>query len=60
MAKCKTCGTEIRMKNLNKVFQFTLGNTINGIFQGNKTIYYHVDCLNGKDRSKKGLLAIIN
>lgn len=48
MVKCKICGTDIKKENQNKVFQFTLGNTINGIFQGNKILYYHVDCLNGK------------
>ncbi len=48
MVNCKICGVKIGIKNLKEVFHFTLGNTINGRFYGNETIYYHVDCLNGK------------
>ena len=60
MYKCKICGTEIGVKNKDNVFQFTLGNTINGKFYGEETIYYHIDCLNGKKHSKQKLIAPIN
>lgn len=60
MVNCNICGVKIGIKNLKEVFHFTLGNTINGRFYGNETIYYHVDCLNGKKHSKQGLLAPIN
>ncbi|MFX1315571.1 MAG: hypothetical protein ACFE9T_06870 [Promethearchaeota archaeon] len=56
MSKCKICGTQIGVKNKDKVFQFTLGNTINGEFYGSKTIYFHVDCLNGKSRSDQEII----
>ncbi|MFX1409215.1 MAG: hypothetical protein ACFFA6_02600 [Promethearchaeota archaeon] len=53
MYKCKICGTEIGVKNKDNVFQFTLGNTINGKFYGSKAIYFHVECLNGESRMIK-------
>ena len=49
---CTICGDKIKSKNLKGVFQFTLGDTINGQFCGNKTFYFHMDCLNSNKVSK--------
>jgi hypothetical protein len=60
MTSCKSCGAEIRIDHLKDVFHFILGNIINGRFYGNKTEYYHLDCLNGKKPPNEELLAPIN
>ncbi|MFX0041801.1 MAG: hypothetical protein ACFE8L_02715 [Candidatus Hodarchaeota archaeon] len=60
MNKCKICGMEIRIDHLKDVFHFTLGNIINGRFYGNETVYYHMDCLNGKKYQNEELLTPIN
>lgn len=60
MASCEICGLKIGNKNLKEVFRFTLGNRINGKFYGKKTLYYHVECLNGKKCTKQSLLVQVN
>ena len=52
MLKCKICGEEIEEMNLQHVFQFTLGNVRSGKFYGEKTLYYHINCLNNKVKTK--------
>jgi len=45
MIICPACGEEIEVVSVKNNFRFTLGNVKNGKFRGNKTLYYHKDCL---------------
>jgi hypothetical protein len=45
MISCSLCGEEIKLSRLNNAFKITLGNFINGNFYGNKSLYYHKNCL---------------
>lgn len=58
--KCRICGENIRVKNLENVFQFTLGNMKFGRFYGDKSLYYHLKCLDKTDNKEIKLLAPLN
>lgn len=45
MVNCYLCKREIKIQDLRKSFQITLGNIINGKFYGEKVLFYHKDCL---------------
>jgi len=45
MIVCPACGEEIEFVSIKKNSGFTLGNIKNGKFRGNRTLYYHKDCL---------------
>jgi len=54
--KCKICGKNIDSKNLPEAFQFTLGNMIFGKFIGEKSLYYHLKCLDTLGKNKPEFL----
>lgn len=43
MLRCNKCNKKISKKQLNKVFQLTLGKTKNGNFRGYKKLYFHIE-----------------
>lgn len=45
MDNCYLCKREIKIQDLRKSFQITLGNLINGKFYGEKVLFFHKDCL---------------
>jgi len=54
MINCYLCKREIKIQDLKKSFQITLGNIINGKFYGEKVLYYHKDCsINDISRESK-------
>ena len=55
---CPICTEEIKLQKLNSHFKITLGNLINGKFCGNKTFYYHKDCLSKKNLNERELLIV--
>lgn len=55
---CPICREEIKLQKLNSHFKITLGNLINGKFYGNKTFYYHKDCLSEKNLNDRELLIV--
>jgi len=70
---CPICREEIKLQKLNSHFKITLGNLINGLnshfkitlgnlingkFYGNKTFYYHRDCLSEKNLNERELLIV--
>lgn len=60
MINCYLCKREIKIQDLRKSFQITLGNIINGKFYGEKVLFYHKDCLlNDVSRESKVASQII-
>ena len=55
---CPICTEEIKLQKLNSHFKITLGNLINEKFYGNKTFYYHKDCLSKKNLNERELLIV--
>ena len=56
MKKCPLCSLEVKEQNLYKNFQFTLGDFINGVFEGENFLYFHTECLLTSEQNKKPLL----
>jgi len=56
MIKCPLCSKKIKKQNLYNYFKITLGNFINGVFTGEKILYFHVECLRITERCKSSLL----
>ena len=59
MIKCPLCSEELKEQNLDKYFQITLGDFINGVFKGEKILYYHVECLRTSEHLKNPLLTTV-
>jgi hypothetical protein len=59
MIKCPVCNNEIKLQNLNKHYKITLGDIVNGKFQGKNIFYYHKECLTDKNLYEKRLIAPI-
>ncbi len=60
MINCYLCKREIKIQDLRKLFQITLGNIINGKFYGEKVLFSHKDCLiNDVSRESKVVRQII-
>lgn len=56
MIKCHLCSDELKMQNLYKHFKITLGDFKNGIFKGEKILYFHTECLRISEHPKSPLL----
>lgn len=56
MIKCPLCSEELKKQNSYKHFQITLGNFINGVFKGEKILYFHTECLRTSEHRKSPLL----
>ncbi len=56
MIKCPLCSVELKEQNLNKYFQITLGDFINGVFKGETILYFHAECLRTSENRKSLLL----
>jgi len=56
MIKCPLCTKELKKQNLYNNFQITLGDFINGVFKGDKILYFHVECLRITEHRKNPLL----
>ena len=56
MIKCPLCLEELKEQNLYKFFQITLGDFINGVFKGEKVLYFHRECLCSSEQRKNPLL----
>ena len=56
MIKCPLCSEELKEQNLNKHFQITFGDFINGVFKGEKILYFHSECLLTSEHHKNPLL----
>lgn len=56
MIYCAECYREINKKDLKNAFQITLGNVKNDTFYGNKTFYYHKECLNDFNSHRKKVI----
>ncbi|MFW9945226.1 MAG: hypothetical protein ACFFDX_00200 [Candidatus Odinarchaeota archaeon] len=56
MINCYLCKREIKIQDLRKSFQITLGNITNGKFNGEKVFFYHKECLL-KDVSRERKIA---
>ena len=59
MITCPLCSEELKEQNLDKYFQITLGDFINGLFKGEKILYFHPECLRPSERRKNPLLTTI-
>jgi len=59
MIKCPVCNNEIKLQNLNKHYKITLGDIVNGKFQGKNTFYYHKECLCDKNLYEKRIISTI-
>ena len=59
MIKCPLCSEELKEQNLDKYFQITLGDFINGVFKGEKILYFHVECLRTSEHRKNPLLTTV-
>ena len=57
---CQICKQTISDKDLNKTYQFTLGNMVNGKFLGLKKEYCHVDCIEIKNEQKPKIISLYN
>jgi hypothetical protein len=57
MFTCSIYRKRIEVKDLNQVFQFTLGIMESGNFYGEKSIYYHVKCLKNENTKHRRLFA---
>ncbi|MHA1669432.1 MAG: hypothetical protein ACTSV5_02515 [Promethearchaeota archaeon] len=58
MNYCQICKQPILDKDLNKTYQFTLGNMVNGKFLGSKKQYFHVSCLEFENNKKPKIISI--
>ena len=56
MIKCPLCSKELKEQNLYKYFQITLGDFINGVFKGEKILYFHAECILTSEHRKNPLL----
>ena len=45
MKFCSICKKPIEHHNLDKTYRISLGNMVKNKFYGNKTYFYHIDCL---------------
>lgn len=59
MIKCPVCNNEIKLQDLNKHYKITLGDIVNGKFQGKNTFYYHKECLCDKNLYEKRIISTI-
>jgi len=59
MIHCQLCDKIINSNDLNSHYKITLGNLFSGRFYGNKEIYYHKECLETVNKSKKELTSEI-
>lgn len=59
MIKCPLCSEELKEQNLSKSFQIALGDFINGVFKGEKILYFHTECLCTLEHRKSSLLTPI-
>ena len=57
---CQICKQPISEKDLNKSYQFTLGNMINGKFLGLRKQYIHVRCMRVKTNSTPKMINLYN
>ncbi len=60
MNYCQICKQTILDKDLNKNYQFTLGNMINGKFLGLKKQYFHVRCMELEKNKNPKIISIYN
>jgi hypothetical protein len=58
MFKCGICGNNIKYQNLQKVFQFTLGNMTSDkfVYENSNIYYYHINCLNKIEKTEPKFL----
>ncbi len=59
MIKCPLCSEELKEQNLYKYFQITLGDLINGVFKGEKILYFHRECLRTSEHRNSPLLTSV-
>ncbi|MCJ7648934.1 MAG: hypothetical protein MUP85_10000 [Candidatus Lokiarchaeota archaeon] len=57
---CQICKQPILDKDLNKTYQFTLGNMINGKFLGLKKQYFHVSCMEFENNKNPQIISTYN
>jgi len=55
MIHCLLCSEELKEQNLYKYFQISLGDFKNGVFRGDKILYFHPKCLRNSEHSKSPL-----
>ncbi len=60
MIKCPLCSEELKEQNLYKCFQITLGDFINGVFKGEKVLYFHAECIPTSEHHKSSLLTPVS
>lgn len=55
MVICNLCGINIKEEDLDKVYQISYGKLEDGkyIAGKDKTIYYHIECLDNTDSDRK-------
>jgi len=60
MHYCQICKQIISDKELNKTYQLTLGNMINGKFLGKQKQYIHLKCLDIENNKNPKIISIFN
>ncbi len=55
MINCPICSEELKEQNRYKYFQISLGDFKNGVFRGDKILYFHPKCLRNSEHSKSPL-----
>jgi len=60
MYYCQICKQIISDKELNKTYQLTLGNMINGKFLGKQKQYIHLSCLDIENNKNPKIISSLN